>query len=145
MQTQETKIDTGKALDADLVVTESSWTESEVQDESSKSRNDTDVDDTYIRPIYNEEPMAHVQLSAECNIFAIGQHHTEQPKIITEELESIFGPLFDGYLNEDNKVVSNSSAVTTANVSDKRQQQQDSISSTSTLDTTVTADGNFDL
>ncbi|GKD77530.1 hypothetical protein Tco_1340151, partial [Tanacetum coccineum] len=42
-------------------------------------------------------------------------------------------------------VVLKSSAVTTANTSDKRQQQPDSASSTSTLATTVTADGNFDL
>ncbi|GJU38465.1 hypothetical protein Tco_1191422 [Tanacetum coccineum] len=60
MQTQESKIDTGKALDADLVDTES------------------------IRPIYDKEPMAEVQLTAECNIFAIGQQHTEQPEIISE-------------------------------------------------------------
>ncbi|GKG47208.1 hypothetical protein Tco_0504405, partial [Tanacetum coccineum] len=43
-----------------------------------------------------------------------------------------------------------SSAVTTADASDKRQQQLDSTSSTSTsststLATSVTADGNFDL
>ncbi|GKC50274.1 hypothetical protein Tco_1073019 [Tanacetum coccineum] len=36
-------------------------------------------------------------------------------------------------------------AVTTADASDKCQQQQDSTSSTSTLATTITADGNFDL
>nr|GEZ64735.1 hypothetical protein [Tanacetum cinerariifolium] len=81
---QESKIDMGKALDAGLVVTKSSGTESEVQDESSKSGNDTDVDDTDIRPIYNEEPMAEVQLTAECTIFAIGQQHIGQPEIITE-------------------------------------------------------------
>ncbi|GJS82892.1 hypothetical protein Tco_0749433 [Tanacetum coccineum] len=38
----------------------------------------------YIRPIYDEEPMAEVQLTAGCNIFAIGQQHTEQPEIINE-------------------------------------------------------------
>ncbi|GKC20945.1 hypothetical protein Tco_1023095 [Tanacetum coccineum] len=38
-----------------------------------------------------------------------------------------------------------SSAVTAADASVKRQQQPDSTSSTSTLATTVTADGNFDL
>nr|GEU64639.1 hypothetical protein [Tanacetum cinerariifolium] len=58
MQTHESKIDTGKIVDADLVVTESSRTESEVQDDSSRSGNDTDADDTYIRPIYDEGPMA---------------------------------------------------------------------------------------
>ncbi|GJS03460.1 integrase, catalytic region, zinc finger, CCHC-type containing protein [Tanacetum coccineum] len=61
MQTQESKGDTGKALDADLVVTESN-----------------------IRPIYDEEPMAEVQLTVECNIFAIGQQHTEQPEIVNK-------------------------------------------------------------
>ncbi|GJS51690.1 hypothetical protein Tco_0625052 [Tanacetum coccineum] len=40
--------------------------------------------DTDIRPIYDEEPMAEVQLTAECNIFEIGQHHTEQPEISNE-------------------------------------------------------------
>ncbi|GKB87069.1 hypothetical protein Tco_0959341 [Tanacetum coccineum] len=52
------KIDTGKALDADLVVTKSSGTDSKMQDESSWSENDTDADDADIRPIYDEEPMA---------------------------------------------------------------------------------------
>ncbi|GJV57846.1 hypothetical protein Tco_1458851 [Tanacetum coccineum] len=55
-----------------------------VQDDSSRSGNDTDADDADIRPIYDEEPMAEVQLTAECNIFAIGQQHTEQPEIIIE-------------------------------------------------------------
>ncbi|GJW85317.1 retrovirus-related pol polyprotein from transposon TNT 1-94 [Tanacetum coccineum] len=54
------------------------------QDDSSRSGNDTDADDADIRPIYDEEPMAEVQLTVECNIFAIGQQHTEQPKIIIE-------------------------------------------------------------
>nr|GEX70913.1 hypothetical protein [Tanacetum cinerariifolium] len=63
-----------------------SGTESEVQDDSSRSRNETDVDDADIRAIYDEEPMAEVQLTAKCNIFAIGQHHTEQPIIINEVL-----------------------------------------------------------
>ncbi|GKG63679.1 hypothetical protein Tco_0645072, partial [Tanacetum coccineum] len=43
---------------ADLVDTESIRTDSTVQDDSSKSRNDTDADDVDIRPIYDEEPMA---------------------------------------------------------------------------------------
>ncbi|GKC49519.1 hypothetical protein Tco_1072264, partial [Tanacetum coccineum] len=84
MQTQESKIDTGKAVDADLVVTESSGTESEVQDDSSWSGNDTYADDADIRPIYDEEPMAEVQLTTECNIFATEQQHTKQPEIINE-------------------------------------------------------------
>ncbi|GJU80128.1 hypothetical protein Tco_1282493 [Tanacetum coccineum] len=183
-------------------------TDSTVQDDSSRSGNDTDADDADIRPIYDEEPMAEVQLTAECNIFAIGQQHTEQPEIIVEgrvdqsktkeqttsllannaelkaqiqekvfaiaalkndlrklkgnylstevhqaaetitmsnELDLLFSPLFDEYLNGENQVVLKSSAVTTADASDKRQQQPDSTSYTSTLATTVTATGNFDL
>ncbi|GJU52771.1 hypothetical protein Tco_1226485 [Tanacetum coccineum] len=84
LQTQESKIDTGKAVDDDLVVIESSGTESEVQDDNSRSGNDTDADDADIRPIYDEEPLAEVQLTAECNIFAIRQQHTEQLEIINE-------------------------------------------------------------
>ncbi|GKD62879.1 hypothetical protein Tco_1304987, partial [Tanacetum coccineum] len=52
----ESKIDTGKAMDADLVITKSSGTASKVQDERSRLGNDTD--DADIRPIYDEEPMA---------------------------------------------------------------------------------------
>ncbi|GKE56409.1 hypothetical protein Tco_1495594 [Tanacetum coccineum] len=57
MLKQESKVDLGKELDADLVVT----------------------------PIYDEEPMAEVQLTDECNIFATGQQHTKQPEIINED------------------------------------------------------------
>ncbi|GKD69668.1 hypothetical protein Tco_1323758, partial [Tanacetum coccineum] len=56
------------------------------------------------------------------------------------ELESLFGPLFNEYFNGVNQVVSKSSTVTAADAPDKRQQQPDS-----TLASTVTADGNFDV
>ncbi|GJV27789.1 retrovirus-related pol polyprotein from transposon TNT 1-94 [Tanacetum coccineum] len=59
MQTRESKIDTGKAMDADLVITKSSGTASKVQDERSRLGNDTD--DADIRPIYDEEPMAEIR------------------------------------------------------------------------------------
>ncbi|GKD71006.1 hypothetical protein Tco_1325096, partial [Tanacetum coccineum] len=36
----------------------SSGTKSKVQDDSSRSGNDTDADDADIRPIYDEEPIA---------------------------------------------------------------------------------------
>ncbi|GKF40059.1 hypothetical protein Tco_0120120 [Tanacetum coccineum] len=61
------------------------------------------------------------------------------------ELGSLFGHLFDELSKGENHVVSKSSAVTTADASDKCQQQQDSTSSTSTLATTIFANGNFDL
>nr|GEW18592.1 hypothetical protein [Tanacetum cinerariifolium] len=46
------------------------------------------------------------------------------------ELESLSGPFFDEYFNRENQIVSKSFVVTTADVSIKRQQQQDSTSST---------------
>ncbi|GJT31339.1 hypothetical protein Tco_0911614 [Tanacetum coccineum] len=55
MQTSEEKVDTSKALDASLVDTESD-----------------------IKPVYDEEPMAEVQMTAKNNVFATGQQHTEQ-------------------------------------------------------------------
>ncbi|GJU77627.1 hypothetical protein Tco_1274697 [Tanacetum coccineum] len=71
-------------FNADLVITKRSGTKSEVQDDSSRSGNDTNADDAGIRPIYNEEPMAEVQLTAECNIFAIGLQYTRQLEIINK-------------------------------------------------------------
>nr|GEW40126.1 hypothetical protein [Tanacetum cinerariifolium] len=53
-------------------------TKSKEQDTSSRSGNDTHVDDADIKPIYNEEPMAEVQLIADHNVFATGQQHTKQ-------------------------------------------------------------------
>ncbi|GJQ97495.1 hypothetical protein Tco_0008634 [Tanacetum coccineum] len=84
MQTTEDKVDSSKALDASLVDTESSGTSLKEQDTSSRSGNDAHADDTDIRPIYDEEPMAEVQTTAEINVFAIGQQHTEQPEFNNE-------------------------------------------------------------
>ncbi|GJX35422.1 hypothetical protein Tco_0246979 [Tanacetum coccineum] len=82
--TIEGKIDIGKALDASLVYTESSGTESKEQDTSSRSGNDAHADDADIKPIYDEEPMAEVQTTAEINVFPTGQQHTEQPEFNNE-------------------------------------------------------------
>nr|GEU45935.1 hypothetical protein [Tanacetum cinerariifolium] len=104
MQTQKSKVDMGKAVNDDLVVTESSGTKSEVQDDNSRSGNDTDAHDTDIRPIYDEEPMTKVQLTAECNIFTIGQWHTEQPEIINEgRVDHSNDMVYDHYLDEAKK------------------------------------------
>ncbi|GJV87623.1 hypothetical protein Tco_1531561 [Tanacetum coccineum] len=87
IQTTEEKTDTSNALDAldaSSVIIESNGTESKEQDTSSRSGNDAHVDDADIRPIYNEEPMAEVQTTAEINIFATGQQHTEQPEFNNE-------------------------------------------------------------
>ncbi|GJS97081.1 hypothetical protein Tco_0804049 [Tanacetum coccineum] len=84
MQTTGGKVDTCKALDASLVNTASSGTKSVEQDTSSRSGNDAHADDADIKPIYDEEPMAKVQTTAEINVFATGQQHTEQPEFNNE-------------------------------------------------------------
>ncbi|GJS03765.1 hypothetical protein Tco_0320273 [Tanacetum coccineum] len=84
MQTTYEQVDMSKALDASLVDTKSSGTESVEQDTSSRSGNDAHADDADIKPIYDEEPMAEVQLIADHNVFATGQQHTEQPEFNNE-------------------------------------------------------------
>nr|GEU77459.1 hypothetical protein [Tanacetum cinerariifolium] len=84
MQTIKEKVDTSKAMDASSVDTESSRMESKEHDTSSISGNDAHDDVADIRPIYDEEPMAEVQTTAEINVFAIRQQHTEQPEFNNE-------------------------------------------------------------
>ncbi|GJS91302.1 hypothetical protein Tco_0773938 [Tanacetum coccineum] len=84
LQTKNGKVNTCKALDASLVDTESSGTSLKEQDTSNISGNNAHVDDANIKPIYDEEPMAEVQTTAEINVFAIGQQHTEQPEFNNE-------------------------------------------------------------
>ncbi|GJX19410.1 hypothetical protein Tco_0222087 [Tanacetum coccineum] len=77
MQTQEEKVNMCDALDAGLVVTESSGTKSDKQDTSSRSgtyiTHDVDAD---IRPVNDQVPFAEVQLTAQHNVLATEQHHT---------------------------------------------------------------------
>ncbi|GJY78511.1 hypothetical protein Tco_0484312 [Tanacetum coccineum] len=63
-------------------------------------------------------------------------HQAAETVTTSNELDLLFGPLFDEYFNGENQVVLKSSAVTTTDASNKRQ-QPDSTSSTSTLATTV--------
>ncbi|GJT24564.1 hypothetical protein Tco_0894501 [Tanacetum coccineum] len=84
MQTIEDKVDSSKELDASLVDTESSGTALKEQDTSNRLGNDAHADDADIRPIYDEEPMAEVQTTAQINVFATGQQHTEQPEFNNE-------------------------------------------------------------
>ncbi|GKD58451.1 hypothetical protein Tco_1295960 [Tanacetum coccineum] len=72
IQTTDEKVETCKALDASLVNTASSGTKAVEQDISSRLGNDAHADDAYIRPIYDEETMAEVQLIVDHNIFATG-------------------------------------------------------------------------
>ncbi|GKA18575.1 hypothetical protein Tco_0698490 [Tanacetum coccineum] len=57
MQTQESKVDMGKALDACLVVTESSGTQPEKHDTSSGPGNDTHAEDADNKPVNDKELM----------------------------------------------------------------------------------------
>nr|GEU29617.1 hypothetical protein [Tanacetum cinerariifolium] len=84
MQTTEEKVDMSKALDASLVDTECSGTDTKEQDTSNSSRNDAHDDDADIKPIYDEEPMVELQTTAKINIFPIRQHHAEQPEFNNE-------------------------------------------------------------
>ncbi|GJY06124.1 retrovirus-related pol polyprotein from transposon TNT 1-94 [Tanacetum coccineum] len=86
MQTQESKVDSSKALD----VTECSETKSDKHDTSSSSGNYlTHVVDADIRPVNDQVPFAEVQLTAQHNVLANEQQHTEQSE-----------PIYDTYLLE---------------------------------------------
>ncbi|GJY33721.1 hypothetical protein Tco_0418190 [Tanacetum coccineum] len=72
--------------------------------------------DRRFQPIYDEELMAEVQLTAECNIFATGQQHTEQPKIINEgrvdqytKKCQVKGPVLDSSVDNKTTEFSNQS------------------------------------
>ncbi|GKB56709.1 hypothetical protein Tco_0912895 [Tanacetum coccineum] len=82
---EEGNVYMGKALDASLVVTERSGTESGKQDTSSRSGNDADADNADIKPVYDKESMAEVQLTIKCNVIAKEQQHAEQPDFINKE------------------------------------------------------------
>ncbi|GJZ32187.1 hypothetical protein Tco_0577623 [Tanacetum coccineum] len=131
----ESEIDTVYNIDVDLVDKESIRIRSQtVQDDNSRTGIDFRCDDADIKPIYDEEQWLTKIIKP-----------VETAVTTSNELDLLFGPLFDEYFNGENQVVLKSSAVTTTDASNKRQQQPDSTSSTSTLAITVTANGNFDL
>ncbi|GJV44628.1 retrovirus-related pol polyprotein from transposon TNT 1-94 [Tanacetum coccineum] len=65
MQSKEGNVDSSKALDAGLVVTESNETESERHVSSSRSGKDTHAEDADINSVNDKQPMAEVQLLIE--------------------------------------------------------------------------------
>ncbi|GJW88257.1 hypothetical protein Tco_0163597 [Tanacetum coccineum] len=84
-----------KALDVGSVITESDRTKSDKHDTSSSLGNYiTHVVDADIRPVNDQVPFAEVQLTAQHNVLANEQQHTEQSE-----------PIYDTYLLE--KVDSN--------------------------------------
>ncbi|GJR75629.1 hypothetical protein Tco_0087994 [Tanacetum coccineum] len=95
MQSRESKVVSSKALDASLVVTECSGTKSDEHITSSSSGTYiTHAVDADIRPVNDQVPFAEVQLTAQHNVLANEQQHTDQSK-----------PSYDTYLLE--KVDSN--------------------------------------
>ncbi|GJY04251.1 hypothetical protein Tco_0370191 [Tanacetum coccineum] len=77
-----------KALDDGSVITESNRTKSDKHDSSSSSRTYiTHVVDADIRPVNDQVPFAEVQLTAQHNVLANEQQHTEQSE-----------PTYDTYL-----------------------------------------------
>nr|GEV61797.1 hypothetical protein [Tanacetum cinerariifolium] len=78
MQSIEGNADLSKALDDGLVVMKSNETESERHILSSRTGNDTHTDDADFNSVNDKQPMAEVQLSAEHNILANEQQHSEQ-------------------------------------------------------------------
>ncbi|GKF88370.1 hypothetical protein Tco_0259247, partial [Tanacetum coccineum] len=79
-----------KALDAGLVITESSRTKSDKHDSSNNSRTYiTHAVDADIRPVNDQVPFAEVQLTGQHNVLANEQQHTEQSE-----------PIYDTYLLE---------------------------------------------
>ncbi|GJR95104.1 hypothetical protein Tco_0267278 [Tanacetum coccineum] len=94
--TLEAKLNTDvKALDVGSVITESSETKSDKHDTSSSSWTYiTHVVDADIRQVNDQVPFAEVQLTAQHNVLANEQQHTEQSE-----------PIYDTYLLE--KVDSN--------------------------------------
>ncbi|GJR78784.1 hypothetical protein Tco_0149569 [Tanacetum coccineum] len=89
MQSNKGKFDLGKALDAGLVIIESSGTESDEQETIDIFGNDTDALDADIRLVSNKEPVAEVQSTVVHNVLANEQQHTQQSE-----------PIYDTYLLE---------------------------------------------
>ncbi|GJT93833.1 hypothetical protein Tco_1082678 [Tanacetum coccineum] len=91
MQKKEGEVNRGKTLDADLVVTESSGTESEKHNTSSRSGNDTHAEDADIKLVNDKEPMDEVQITDEYHVLANEHQHTGQskPSYYTYMLEKV--------------------------------------------------------
>nr|GEV13151.1 hypothetical protein [Tanacetum cinerariifolium] len=87
---QKGKVDSSKALDASLVVTECSGTKSDKHDTSSSLGNYiTHAVDAYITPVNDQVLFTEVQLTAQHNVLANEQQHAEQSE-----------PIYDTYLLE---------------------------------------------
>ncbi|GJZ64619.1 hypothetical protein Tco_0621040 [Tanacetum coccineum] len=110
IQTQESTIDLGEALNASLVVMESNGIESGKLDTSSRSKNDTNTDDADIRPIYDEVPMAEgnmVKILNETSNKAKIKKEIDAFETINIELEHSVAKLLtvNEHLNKENETL----------------------------------------
>nr|GEU83797.1 hypothetical protein [Tanacetum cinerariifolium] len=64
-----------------------------------------------LKPIYDEEPMAEVQLFADNNVFATGQQHTEQPEFNNEREKCVFNANYDSCVTKFLKEVNSRAKV----------------------------------
>jgi hypothetical protein len=95
IQSRDAKVDSSKALDASLVVTECSRTKSYMHDTSNSSMIHITLGvDADIRPVNDQVPFAEVHLTVQHNVPASERQHTDQSE-----------PIYDTYLLE--KVDSN--------------------------------------
>ncbi|GJX77237.1 hypothetical protein Tco_0324048 [Tanacetum coccineum] len=103
MHKQESKVDLGKALDVGLVVTESSGVELGKQNTSSRIGNDTDVDNAYIRPIYDEELMAEHEVSSRAKIQSHKTRNDNKPVDQKSHTQKPVRQIFTGHKFSPNK------------------------------------------
>ncbi|GJX71529.1 hypothetical protein Tco_0308700 [Tanacetum coccineum] len=90
MRSKYGKVDSSKALDASLVVTECSGTKSDKQDTISRSGNDiTHAMDADIRPVNDQVSFDEVKLTAQHNVLSNEQQHYVQSE-----------PIYDTHLLE---------------------------------------------
>ncbi|GKF32058.1 hypothetical protein Tco_0101856, partial [Tanacetum coccineum] len=85
MQSKEGKVDSSKALDVGLVVTESNEIESERHVSSSISGKDTHAEDADINSVNDKQPLAEVQLTVQHDTLANEQQHSVQSKPIYDK------------------------------------------------------------
>ncbi|GJZ34951.1 hypothetical protein Tco_0580768 [Tanacetum coccineum] len=85
MQSKEGKVDSSKALDAGLVVTKSTETESERHVSSSRYGKDTHAEDADINSVNDKQPLAEVQLTVQHDTLANEQQHSVQSEPIYDK------------------------------------------------------------
>ncbi|GJW23411.1 hypothetical protein Tco_0034033 [Tanacetum coccineum] len=113
-ETQESKVVSSKAVDVDLVVMESNGMESEKRDTSSSSGTYiTHVVDADIRLVNDQVPSAEVHLTAQHNVLANKQQHTEH---LTSFLDTYLVGKCRSHTTQDSTILSQDGTVTNADL-----------------------------